>query len=68
VHDSIEDAQAALHLWQTFVALQKHGAPVFKRLLDKIYQIGRSIEWSVDKLDSSVAELLYDELALIKEK
>ena len=66
MHDSIEDALAALRLWQTYRALVTHGDAVFKRLLEKIYQIGRSVEWSVDKLDSSVAEVLYDELALIK--
>jgi hypothetical protein len=38
----------------------------FRSLLTKLYQIGRSIEWNVDKLDSSVQELLFDELQLIK--
>lgn len=44
-HDSIEDARAALGLYQKYLELQESGK--YESVLEEIYRYGRSNQWEV---------------------
>ena len=44
-HDSIEDARVALHLYKTYLELQKAGK--VQETINHLYDVGRDTNWSV---------------------
>ncbi|XP_055329760.1 PAN2-PAN3 deadenylation complex catalytic subunit Pan2-like [Paramacrobiotus metropolitanus] len=50
-HDSIEDAQSALYLYQKYEALTKDSSKsdgsTFVKVLTQMYEIGRSLQWKI---------------------
>lgn len=46
-HDSIEDARAALGLYQKYLELQRRGE--YNNVLEEIYRYGRENQWEIKR-------------------
>lgn len=53
VHDSIEDARTALHLYRKYEELQTSGK--LQAALEELYETGKKVQWKVPNADSSLS-------------
>lgn len=63
-HDSIEDAKAALQLYQLYLKFSEEG--VVQTHLEEMYKEGKSCQWKVPNVDGMILNSLFSSSTLKK--